>query len=111
LVSFIRSCLPCSAISGLWWTVFLLILLIRLRLVGWREFEEREVWEAVKASLNAMFFTLIPKISGVVDPKGFCSICLVGSIYKMIAKILVNKLEMVLERIISKSQNAFIYGR
>jgi hypothetical protein len=29
--------------------VFLLILLIRLRLVGWREFEEMDVWEVVKA--------------------------------------------------------------
>jgi hypothetical protein len=29
--------------------VFLLILLIRWRLVGWREFKEMEVWEVVKA--------------------------------------------------------------
>ena len=33
-------------------------------------------------------------------------ISLVGSIYKMITKILANILKMVLERIISKSQNA-----
>jgi hypothetical protein len=35
----------------------------------------------------------------------------VGSIYKIIAKPLAIKLKMVLEKIISKSQNAFIRGR
>jgi hypothetical protein len=34
-----------------------------------------------------------------------------GSIYKIIAKILANKLKIVLEKIISKSSNAFIRGR
>jgi hypothetical protein len=29
--------------------IFPLILLMRLRLVGWSHFEEREVWEVVKA--------------------------------------------------------------
>ncbi|GLT62393.1 hypothetical protein SLA2020_350350 [Shorea laevis] len=51
-----------------------------------------------------------PKIPWAVDPMNFCSINLVGSIYKIIAKTLVNKLKMVLEKIISKSQNAFIRG-
>ncbi|XP_059451119.1 callose synthase 7-like [Corylus avellana] len=64
-----------------------------------------------KRSLNATFLTLILKIPGVVDPKDFYSINLVGSIYKMIAKILVNMLKMGLERIISKSQNVFIRVR
>jgi hypothetical protein len=61
-----------------------------------------------KRSLNALFLTLILRIPGAVDPKDFCSISLLGRIYMMIAKILVNKLKMVLERIISKSQNALI---
>jgi hypothetical protein len=54
-----------------------------------------------------MFFVLIPKIPGVVDPKDFRPISMVGSIYKIVAKILANKLKTVLEKIISKSQNAF----
>jgi hypothetical protein len=57
-----------------------------------------------------MLFALIPKIPGVVDPKDFRPISMVGSIYKIVAKILANKLKTVLEKIISKSQNAFICG-
>jgi hypothetical protein len=40
LSSFIRSCLQSNAIGGLGWMVFPLILLMRLKLFGWREFEE-----------------------------------------------------------------------
>jgi hypothetical protein len=59
-------------------------------------------------SLNARFIALILKIPRVVDPKDFCMISLVGVIYKIITKILANRLKMVLEKIISKSHNAFI---
>jgi hypothetical protein len=62
-------------------------------------------------SLNAMFLALIPKILGAVGPKDFCLISLVGSIYKIIAKILANKLRTMLEKIIFMSQDAFIRGR
>jgi hypothetical protein len=62
-------------------------------------------------NLNATFLTLIPKTPGAVNPKDSRPISLVGSIYKMIAKILANRLKIVLERIISKSQNAFLQVR
>jgi hypothetical protein len=35
----------------------------------------------------------------------------VGRVYKIVAKVLANKLKMLVEKIISKSQNAFIKGR
>jgi hypothetical protein len=38
-------------------------------------------------------------------------ICLVGGIYKIIAKIIANKCNMLLKKIISKSQNAFVRGK
>jgi hypothetical protein len=47
----------------------------------------------------------------VVDPKDSRPISLVSGIYKIVAKILPNRLKMVLEKIISKLQNAFIRDR
>jgi hypothetical protein len=64
-----------------------------------------------KRILNTTFIALILKIHGAVNPKEFRLINLVSGIYKIIAQILANRLKMVLENIISKSQNAFIRGR
>ena len=43
--------------------------------------------------------------------RDFRPICLLGSIYKIIFKVLANKLKEVLQQILSPSQNAFIQGR
>jgi hypothetical protein len=51
---------------------------------------------------------LIPKKAGAVDID-FCPISLVGAIYKIISKVLANKLEKGVGKIISSSQNAFIF--
>lgn len=48
---------------------------------------------------------------GVVDIKNFCPISLVGGVCKIVAKVLANKPKMVVEKIISKPQNASIRGR
>jgi hypothetical protein len=73
-----------------------------------RNFHARGKFEM---SLNATFIPLIPKNPKVIDPKDFRLISLVSGIYKIIAKILANRLKMMLGKIISKSQNAFIRGR
>jgi hypothetical protein len=57
------------------------------------------------------FLPLILKKSEVIDIKDFCPICLVGQVYKIVAKVHSNRLKMVMEKIISNSQNAFIKGR
>jgi hypothetical protein len=62
-------------------------------------------------SLNASFISLIPKVPGAVELKDFRPISLVRGIYKIIAKVLANRLKIVLDKIISKSQSAFIKGR
>lgn len=59
-------------------------------------------------SLNATFIALILKKSGAIDIKAFRPISLVGGIYKIVAKVLANKLKMLVEKIISKPQNAIM---
>jgi exonuclease III len=62
-------------------------------------------------SLNATFIALIPKKVGAVDLKDFRPISLVGVVYKLIAKVLANRLKKVLGKITSLYQNAFVKGR
>jgi hypothetical protein len=62
-------------------------------------------------SLNATFISLIPKKVDALEVKDFRPISLVGGVYKIISKVLANRLKSVLEKIISSSQNAFIGGR
>jgi hypothetical protein len=60
-----------------------------------------------KKSLNATFIALIPKKSGAIELKNFRPIAVVSGVYKIIAKVLNNKLKRVMEKIVSKPQNAF----
>ena len=62
-------------------------------------------------SLNATFVSLIPKKTDALEVKDFKPISLVGSTYKILAKLLANWLKVVLPKIISASQNAFVQGR
>ena len=54
-------------------------------------------------SINASFLVLIPKKGGVEDLKDFRPISLVGSLYKLLAKVLANRLKKVMGQIMSKS--------
>jgi hypothetical protein len=62
-------------------------------------------------SCNSTFISLIPKVSGVSVLKDFRPISLVSGIYKIISKVLVNRLRLVMDKIISIPQNAFVKGR
>jgi hypothetical protein len=73
-----------------------------------KEFHSRMKFEK---SFNATFVSLIPKKAGVVDVKDFWLISLVSGVYKIISKVLANRLKSVLGKVISNSQNAFIRGR
>ena len=64
--------------------------------------------------MNATFITLIPKKNAAIEVKDFHPISLVcggGGVYKIIAKVLANKLRTVMEDIISTSQNAFVRNK
>jgi hypothetical protein len=62
-------------------------------------------------SINSTFISLIPKVHGAKEIKDFCPISLVGGIYKIIAKVLANRMREVMDKIISKPQNVFVKGR
>ena len=72
------------------------------------EFHERG--EFVK-NINSTFIALFPKVHGAKEIKDFRPISLVGGIYKIIAKVLANRMRRVMDRVSSKPQNAFVKGR
>ena len=61
--------------------------------------------------LNATFLCLIPKKVNAINIKDFRPISLVGSLYKLLAKVLAHRLCGVLDKLISTSQNSFVGGR
>ena len=73
-------------------------------------FSEFHEFGTFERRLNATFLTLIPKKTNVVEVRDSRPISLVSSVYKVLAKVLANRLCMVLEAIISPSQNAFVKG-
>lgn len=72
------------------------------------EFHENALW---CRSLSATFTTLIPKKKGAMEIEDFRPISLVGSMHKLLAKVLALRLETVLREVILEYQCAFIKGR
>jgi hypothetical protein len=62
-------------------------------------------------SLNANFISLIPKKLGQLEARDFKLVSLIGSVYKILAKVIANRLQPIVGNLISNSQNAFIGGR
>ena len=62
-------------------------------------------------SLNSTFIVMVPKKEGTNGFKDFRPISLVGSLYKLIAKVLANRLKKVMIQLVNKAQNAFVGGR
>ncbi|WJX34558.1 hypothetical protein P8452_22662 [Trifolium repens] len=61
--------------------------------------------------INSTFIALIPKIASPQRLNDFRPISLVGSLYKILAKILANRLRLVIGSVISESQTAFVKDR
>ena len=64
-----------------------------------------------KSLINASFIALIPKKNDASNIRDFRPISLVGSVYKILSKVLANRLKEVLDQLISESQNSFVGGR
>ena len=54
-------------------------------------------------SLNSTFLVMVPKKEGDDDFKDFRTISLVDSLYKLIAKVLANKLKKVMGSVVNKA--------
>ena len=74
-------------------------------------FEEFYHHSKFEKSLNATFIALISKKNDASNIRDFRPISLVGSLYKLLSKVLTNRLKQVLDLLISESQNSFVGGR
>ena len=62
-------------------------------------------------SLNTTFIVLVPKKFEAEDLKDFRPISLVNSLYKLISKVLANRLKKVMSCLVNKAQISFVEGR
>ena len=74
-------------------------------------FEEFYRHSKFEKSLNAIFIALIPKKNDASNIRDFRPISLVGSLHKILSKVLANRLKQVLDQLISESQNSYVGGR
>lgn len=65
----------------------------------------------ISKGITSTFLTLIPKLKNPIGLDDYMPICLVGCLYKMVAKLLAGRLKGVLKSIISPCQSAFVPGR
>ncbi|PNX71762.1 cysteine-rich receptor-like protein kinase, partial [Trifolium pratense] len=73
-----------------------------------KEFHENAV---LPKAVTASFLTLIPKKDHPQDLFDYRPICLIGSLYKIVSKLLANRLKTVLGKLISNCQSAFLPNR
>ncbi|KAL5569671.1 hypothetical protein UlMin_026246, partial [Ulmus minor] len=74
-------------------------------------FEEFHRNGKVCGNMNHTFLCLIPKKLDVQQVKDFRPISLISGVYKILAKLLANRLREVLEETISMTQGAFVHNR
>ncbi|XP_024642310.1 uncharacterized protein [Medicago truncatula] len=61
--------------------------------------------------INTTFIALIPKVDSPQKLNDFRLISLAGSLYKILAKLLANRLRGVISSVVSESQSAFVKNR
>ena len=61
--------------------------------------------------INSSFLTLIPKCSNPSNLYEYRPISLVGCVYKILSKVLVNRLRLVVDEVVGANQFAFVKGR
>ncbi|XP_071688580.1 uncharacterized protein [Rutidosis leptorrhynchoides] len=73
----------------------------------------RGFWQngTISPGCNSSFITLIPKVANPVNLNEYRPISLIGSFYKIIAKLLSNRIKKVIPNLVGFEQSAFIKGR
>ena len=66
---------------------------------------------SILKSINHTFITLIPKVNNPERVSNFQPISLCNMIYKIVSKVIANRLKPMLHSIISDTQSAFIANR
>lgn len=62
-------------------------------------------------NVNHTIIILIPKVNQAESMRDLRLIGLCNALYKIIAKVLINRLQMIMNAIIDEEHNAFIKGR
>lgn len=63
------------------------------------------------SSLNSTNIVLIPKISNPINMSHFRPISLCNVLYKILAKVIVNRFRKVIGKCVDEAQSAFVPGR
>ncbi|KAK6780580.1 hypothetical protein RDI58_022764 [Solanum bulbocastanum] len=71
-------------------------------------FHQKELFEK---SFDATFIALIPKKAGAEELKDFRPISLIGSVYKILSKLITERLKSVMGTLVNDHQMAFLKGR
>ena len=67
--------------------------------------------EKIPKGCNASFLTLIPKTENPQSLEEYRPISLVGCVYKILTKLLSNRIKKVIEKVINGTQSAFLSNR
>lgn len=65
---------------------------------------------AILGGMNSSFIALIPKVENLKLVTGFCHISLINSSFKLLIKVMTNKLKPFLGNIIGEDQFALLVG-
>lgn len=58
-------------------------------------------------SLSASFLALVPKVENLLELEDYKLICLIGSMYKVVSKILTSRLKKILGKLVSPRHTDF----
>ena len=76
----------------------------------WKIVEDSKKDKGVLKAFNAKFLTLIPREDGADSPGKFRPIALCNAIYKIITKVVANKLKPILLDLLTNEQSGFMEG-